>query len=65
MTTLQVFLLSTQAGSVGINLVAANRMIVMDEHFNPVNNAQVGTFPLLLTDSMSQFARMHVSSLIS
>jgi SNF2 family DNA or RNA helicase len=51
--SLQVFLLSTQAGSVGINLVAANRMIVMDEHFNPVNNAQVRTNPLSSVDSLT------------
>lgn len=40
---MQVFLLSTKAGSMGINLVAANRMIVMDEAFNPVGTVQVDT----------------------
>lgn len=38
---LQVYLISTKAGSVGINLTAAFRMIIYDELWNPVHNAQV------------------------
>lgn len=40
---LQVFLISTLAGSVGINLVAAHRMVLYDMPWNPVHNKQVGT----------------------
>ncbi len=40
---LQVYLISTKAGSVGINLTAAFRMIIYDELWNPVHNAQVST----------------------
>ena len=40
---LQVYLISTKAGSVGINLTAAFRMIIYDELWNPVHNAQVRT----------------------
>lgn len=40
---LQVYLISTKAGSVGINLTAAFRMIIYDELWNPVHNAQVIT----------------------
>jgi SNF2 family DNA or RNA helicase len=39
--TLQVFLLSTRAGAVGINLVAAQRLVLYDSHWNPVHNKQV------------------------
>jgi hypothetical protein len=38
---LQVFLLSTRAGAVGINLVAAQRLVLYDTHWNPVHNKQV------------------------
>ena len=37
---MQVYLISTKAGSVGINLTAAFRMIIYDELWNPVHNAQ-------------------------
>jgi len=37
---LQVYLISTKAGSVGINLTAAFRLIIYDELWNPVHNAQ-------------------------
>ena len=31
----QVFLLSTQAGGVGLNLIGANRLVLYDSHWNP------------------------------
>eukprot|EP00522_Entomoneis_paludosa_P014814 CAMPEP_0172450822 /NCGR_PEP_ID=MMETSP1065-20121228/9040_1 /TAXON_ID=265537 /ORGANISM="Amphiprora paludosa, Strain CCMP125" /LENGTH=1131 /DNA_ID=CAMNT_0013202661 /DNA_START=38 /DNA_END=3433 /DNA_ORIENTATION=- len=36
----RVFLLSSVAGGVGINLVAANRVILLDTHFNPAISEQ-------------------------
>jgi len=36
----QVFLLSTQAGGVGLNLVGANRLVLYDSHWNPALDAQ-------------------------
>ncbi len=37
----QVLLISTKAGALGINLVAASHMIILDQLWNPVFNAQV------------------------
>jgi SWI/SNF-related matrix-associated actin-dependent regulator of chromatin subfamily A containing DEAD/H box 1 len=39
--TITVFLLSTKAGGFGINLTAANVVILYDIDFNPHNDAQV------------------------
>lgn len=35
-----MFLVSTKAGCLGINLTAAQRLVLYDVPFNPVHNAQ-------------------------
>ena len=38
---LAVFLLSSKAGGVGLNLIGANRLILYDIDWNPANDLQV------------------------
>ena len=39
--TVHIFLLSTKAGGLGINLTSANHIIIHDIDFNPYNDKQV------------------------
>jgi hypothetical protein len=41
LAVVQVFLIGTKAGSVGINLVSARRLVLYDQLWNPVHNKQV------------------------
>ena len=38
-----VFLLSSKAGGVGLNLIGASRLVLFDIDWNPANDLQVGT----------------------
>lgn len=40
----QVFLIGTRAGSAGINLVSARRLVLYDQLWYPVHNKQVRNF---------------------
>jgi ATP-dependent DNA helicase len=58
-----VFLLSTRAGGLGINLTAADTCILFDSDFNPFNDSQaMGTFQIfaMSADSSPTFAMGHL-----
>ena len=40
--SLGIFLLSTKAGGVGLNLIGASRLVLYDIDWNPANDLQVG-----------------------
>ena len=53
-STIPVFLLSTKAGGLGINLTAADTVIMHDLDFNPENDrqAEVTSFFLFFTSKL-------------
>ncbi|KAE8226142.1 hypothetical protein CF319_g1232 [Tilletia indica] len=60
-TEISVFLLSTKAGGLGINLVAANWVILFDQDFNPQNDKQAADRAYRI----GQTKEVHVVRLIS
>ena len=57
-----IFILSTRAGGLGINLTAANTVILHDLDFNPYNDKQVCcAVNLLLSTSKSKYLHYFIS----
>ena len=59
MIAMQVHFISTKAGSVGINLTAAFRMIIYDELWNPVHNAQAWSIAYAYCDLCMLLVQSH------
>lgn len=58
---IKVFILSTKAGGFGINLVAANNVLIFDQSFNPHDDAQA----MDRAHRVGQTKEVHVYTLIS